>query len=48
MADATVRAADKLRWTTNIASAGTYRVTVVATGPGGRAAPTISNPVAVP
>jgi hypothetical protein len=38
-------AADERTWTTKAAAAGTYRVEVVATGPGGSSDPTASDPV---
>jgi hypothetical protein len=40
-------AADKRTWTATADAAGTYRVVVVATGPGGSADPTASDPVVV-
>jgi hypothetical protein len=40
-------AADEPTWTTTAAGPGTYRVVVVAKGPGGSADPTASDPVDV-
>jgi hypothetical protein len=40
-------AADKRTWTTKAAAAGTYRVVVVATGPGGGAGPVATDPVVI-
>ena len=39
--------ADERAWRATVDAAGTYRVTVVATGPGGPADPTASDPVVV-
>jgi hypothetical protein len=40
-------AADKRTWTATADALGSYRVVVVATGPGGSADPTASNPIAI-
>jgi hypothetical protein len=40
-------AADEPTWTGTAEDAGTYRVVVVATGPGGSADPTVSDPVVI-
>jgi hypothetical protein len=40
-------AADDRKWTVTVSAAGTYRVAVVATGRGGTADPTTSDPLVV-